>query len=62
MAIHTQCQTPGALYETSIDIDGVAIGVVLPFKLELSDEEAALLEANLHNAIELVLVPYFRDK
>jgi hypothetical protein len=28
-------------------------------KLDLSESEAKLLESNIHNAMELVLAPYF---
>jgi hypothetical protein len=31
----------------------------LPIKLSLSNEQAKVLDANIHNALELVLAPYF---
>lgn len=62
MAIETTCQTPGAEFATHIRTDGVTVGVALPFDLDLDEEGAALLEANLHNALELVLAPYFTSR
>lgn len=58
-ALRTPCQTEGAVYEIEISEDEVEVEVKLPFKLELSEEEAKMLENNLHNAVELVLSSYF---
>jgi ssDNA-binding Zn-finger/Zn-ribbon topoisomerase 1 len=55
-AQETKCQTPGAIYDTHINDKGVSVKVDLP--LDLSEDEAELLEANLHNAVELVLAPH----
>lgn len=62
MAKKTPCQTPGAFFGTHISKDSVGVGVSVPFKLKLSKDEAKVLEANIHNAMELVLAPYFRGK
>lgn len=60
MALPTKCQTPGAVFKTAIQRESVSITVELPVPLFLTEEEAELLEANLHNVLELVLKPYFR--
>lgn len=60
MSIATACQTHGAIYSTKIRPQSVAIRVDLPEPLGLSGEEAEVLEANPHNALELVLARYFQ--
>jgi len=62
MAVETKCQTPGTRFKTVVDPLYITVEAWLPTALDLSEEEAALLEANIHNAMELVLAPYFRDK
>lgn len=59
MAEPTACQTPGATFNTWVDPLTVMVSVDLPFALALSEEQAKILEANMHNAVELVLAPYF---
>ena len=59
MAQAAECQTPGAVFHTKIHGREVKVSVKLPFNLELSDEEAEVLDANMHNALELVLARYF---
>jgi hypothetical protein len=59
MAVRTACQTPGTLFHTAISAREVSVTAELPGSLDLSEGEAVLLEANLHNAVELVLAPYF---
>lgn len=59
MVIEIPCQTPGAVFHITVYGSQVAVSVDLPLKLELTEEEAAVLEANIHNAIELVLIPYW---
>ena len=49
----------GAIYNTEITSQRVSVSVELPFKLEISEEEAKLLDALIHNQLELVLRPYF---
>lgn len=56
----TRCQTPDAVFHIKIGDREVSVAVDLPFPLGLTEEEAAILEANVHNAFELVLAPYFR--
>jgi hypothetical protein len=59
MAIKTPCQTSGAVFITEISDGRVSVTVELGRKLLLDKEGAELLEANLHNAIELVLARYY---
>lgn len=59
MAVETPCQTPGAVYSTSITPQALAVEVQLPVPLDLTEAEAELLENLVHNAMELVLRPYF---
>lgn len=60
MAMSTTCQTSGAQFHTSISSASVEIRVDLPFNLDLTEEQAKILEANLHNVLELVLAPHFK--
>ena len=59
MAIETKCLTSGAIYNTEITSQKVSVSVELPFELEISEEEAELLETLVHNQLELVLRTYF---
>lgn len=59
-ALKTKCQTEGAIYQTDISEKNISINIKIPFKLELDESEAKLLEANIHNVLELVLAPYFK--
>ncbi len=61
MAIATVCQTSGAVFHMTITSNSVSITVDLPFDTNLSEEEAEVLEANIHNVMELVLAPLFRS-
>jgi hypothetical protein len=62
MANQTPCQTPGAQFHTRISAKEIECKVDLPMELELTEEEATTLDANLHNALELVLARYFTNK
>lgn len=62
MAIATPCQTSGAEFITEIDSDRVRVEVIVPFDLNLTEAEAEVLEINLHNALELVLAPHFKNR
>lgn len=55
----TRCQTPGAVFHIAISERSVSAIVDLPCALDLTEEGAAILEANIHNAMELALAPYF---
>ena len=63
MAIMSKCQTPGAMFHTEIGPFRVACAVDCPpgVLADLSADDARTLEVNLHNALELVLAPYFRS-
>ena len=61
MAVKTVCQTPGSIFHTHIEDKEIEVKVTLPKSLNLSEKEASLLEANIHNAMELVLGKYFED-
>ncbi len=58
-AVKTKCQTPDAQFNIEISDKSVSVKVELPMELDLSESEAKLLESNIHNAMELVLAPYF---
>jgi hypothetical protein len=58
-AIKTDCQTKGAIYKTDISEKNINIDIKIPFNINLDKTEAKLLEDNIHNALELVLKPYF---
>lgn len=61
MAIQTKCQTPGAQFTTKVSPHSVLCEVKFPNKeLLLEPHEAELLMNNMHNAMELVLAPYFK--
>tara|TARA_Y100000592_G_scaffold69568_1_gene108248 strand:+ start:2453 stop:3223 length:771 start_codon:yes stop_codon:yes gene_type:complete len=55
----TKCLTSGAIFHTSTNPKNVKISVDMPFSLEIDEEESEILETLLHNAVELVLRPYF---
>lgn len=55
MANQTEGQTPGADFHTHITSKSLTVRVDFGEELDLSDEEAELLETNAHNAIELVV-------
>jgi 8-oxo-dGTP pyrophosphatase MutT (NUDIX family)/GNAT superfamily N-acetyltransferase len=58
-AVSTPCQTPDAIYDADIGDRHVSMTVKTPFPLNLSEDEASLLEDNLHNVFELALARYF---
>lgn len=59
MAMQTPCQTSGAVFSTRIAGDGISVDVDFGKRINLGEEEAELLEANIHNALELVLARYY---
>lgn len=61
MAIKTVCQTPGAIFHTKIKPKTIECKVDLPYPLDLTEEQAKLLEANLHNILEIALARYFKN-
>ncbi len=62
MAVKTICQTPGAVFHTTINKKTVSCTVDLPTPLNLTESQAQLLDSNIHNAMELVLAPYFTEQ
>jgi len=60
-ALKTECQTPDAQFNIEIKDEKVSVEVELPMKLNLTEDEAKLLESNIHNVMELVLAPYFKS-
>ena len=62
MAIATRCQTPGAVFHIAIHPRTVTVSVDLPHDLDLDAELAEILEANLHNAAELVMAALSRQE
>lgn len=61
MAKETPCQTPGTNFTTIFAGNQIIITVELPWGMGFSEEQAKLAEANIHNALELVLARYFRE-
>ncbi len=53
------CQTPEAIYHFAIKDATVASTVDLPFRLELTEDQAIRLEDELHDALENVLKQFF---
>jgi hypothetical protein len=58
----TNCQTSGTQYHTTITPTGVSCSVEFSTPIELTEEEAAILDTNMHNAMELVLARYFEQE
>jgi hypothetical protein len=54
-----KCETPEAVFSIKIKPTKVGCEVKLPFKLDLSKEEAEKLEDKIHDAFENVLKDYF---
>ena len=62
MANPTKCLTNGAVFHTEIEDFNITAKVYLPFKLEINEEEAEVLETLIHNQLELVLRSYFEGR
>ena len=60
MALSTDCQTKDAHYNIKINSKQIEVFVKLPFELKLTEEQAIILEANIHNVMELVLSKHFK--
>lgn len=61
MAMKTQCQTPDASFSMHLTSTYMDVSVDFGRSINLTQQQAELLEANIHNALELVLAPYYRD-
>ncbi len=44
-ALKTECQTPETKYNISINKDKVSVEIELPMELDISEDEAKILEA-----------------
>jgi hypothetical protein len=55
------CQTPGAIFHTTIGPREVTVRVELPCDNDLSSTEAAALDERLHRAVEAALAPVWSD-
>lgn len=53
------CKTPDAVYTTIINENDISVKVKLPFDIDLTDDQAEKLEADLHYAVEKVLSSFF---
>lgn len=60
MSLATPCQTSGAVFHTSTTDAGITASVDYGRLIPLTEAESVVLEANIHNALELVLAPLFR--
>jgi hypothetical protein len=60
-AQETKCQTPDVVYNIDISDEKISIILDLPKSLRLDEEEAELLETNIHNSLEIVLSKYFTN-
>lgn len=60
-ALSTECQTPGMVYDITITPEKITIELTPPTSFDLNEEEAKLLEKNLHNGVELVMKTHFKD-
>lgn len=58
MANATPCLTPGAIFHTRVGDRRISCTVDLPHALQLSADDAAVLETLVHNAMETVLAAY----
>jgi hypothetical protein len=61
-AQETKCQTPDVVYNISISDEKISITLDLPKSIQLDEEEAELLESNIHNSLEIVLSKYFTNE
>jgi hypothetical protein len=62
MANSTKCLTSGARFHIGVSEEGIFAKVDLPFKLDVDEEEAEVLETLIHNQLELVLRSYFESR
>lgn len=54
------CQTPGAVFATTISARLVCVSVAMPFPLLLNEKASMKLEHDLHIAVESVMKEYFK--
>jgi len=58
----TGCQAPSANFHFHIGDRFINIKVMAPFDLNLSEDEAKTIEDQVHNLLELLLAPKFKEK
>ncbi|MDC1160132.1 helix-turn-helix domain-containing protein [Luminiphilus sp.] len=61
MAIETKCLTPGAVFETHIQDESLSVRIDFGRKIDLSETEAELLEALVHNQLESALAQFWPE-
>ena len=62
MAIESECLTPGAVYKMHLSEDQLLVQVEFGSGMDLSEEEASLLEILIHNQLELVLSKFWPEE
>ena len=62
VANKTKCLTSDAVYHIHITKEGISAKVDLPFELLIDQAEAEVLEALIHNQLELVLRSYYEGR
>ncbi len=62
MAIESECLTPGAVYKMHLSEDQLLVQVEFGSEMDLSEEEASLLEILIHNQLELVLSKFWPEE
>lgn len=60
MANQTKCLTPNTQFHSKINGNRVSIEAELPFELDIDEEEGEIIETLMHNAMEMILRPYFK--
>lgn len=58
----TPCQTPGAEFHTKISPKNISVRVTLPESKKIEEEQARLVEDELHNVVELVVSKHYFNK
>lgn len=61
MAMGFPCQTDGAVFTTMITSTSMHVRVAFNRQIDLTAEQAEILELMAHNAMESLLAPHFKD-
>jgi hypothetical protein len=61
MANKTKCLTPNTIFHSKVEGNKVSIEAELPFNLNIDAEEAEIIETLMHNSLEQILRPYFKN-
>ena len=61
MAIKTKCLTPGAVFKTRIQEESLSVQVEFGRKIDLTEPEAEILEALIHNQLEVALAQFWLE-